>query len=121
MFDDDEVKSGQALAGGPCPTGQLGDGVTCTVNPCFLKNGGCDALTTCAADAATGDAICGRCPAGYERSGGQLTACENIDGCAKEPCYALVLCTDMAGPGGHCLPHHRAPFVPRDEGSKCVR
>jgi len=39
-FDDDKVKSGQALAGGPCPTGQLGDGVTCKVNPCFLKNGG---------------------------------------------------------------------------------
>ena len=38
--DNDIVKSGQALVGGPCPTGQLGDGVTCKVNPCFLKNGG---------------------------------------------------------------------------------
>ena len=54
------MQSGPALAGGPCPTGQLGDGVTCKVNPCFLKNGGCDALTTCAADTATGDAVCGR-------------------------------------------------------------
>ena len=90
LSDDEKVKSGQALAGGSCPTGQLGDGVTCKVNPCFLKNGGCDALTTCAADTATGDAVCGACPAGYERSGGQLTACENIDGCAKDPCYALV-------------------------------
>ena len=32
---------------GSCPPGQQGDGVTCKSNPCFLKNGGCDALTTC--------------------------------------------------------------------------
>jgi len=75
---------------GQCPTGQLGDGETCRINPCFLKNGGCDALTTCAANATTGDAICGACPAGYDRAGDQFTPCNNIDGCAKEPCYALV-------------------------------
>ena len=34
--------------------------------------------------------VYGACPAGYERLGGQLKACENIDGCAKDPCYALV-------------------------------
>jgi hypothetical protein len=43
------------------------------VDECTPLNGGCDALTTCAADAATSDAVCGACPAGYERSGGQLT------------------------------------------------
>jgi hypothetical protein len=105
---------------GPCPPGQLGDGITCKANPCFLKNGGCDALTACSATAA-GDAVCGACPSGYERlsAADQFSACSNIDGCAAEPCYAGVLCTDVPPPAvgricGTC------PMGYEGDGATCV-
>lgn len=83
---------------GNCPPGQLGDGVTCASNPCFLKNGGCDALTSCSATA-TGGAVCGECPSGYERTNeDQFASCANVDGCALEPCHPGVLCTDVPPP-----------------------
>ena len=55
----------------------------------------------CLCKKAAGDAACGACPSGYDRANvtDQFSACVNTDGCALEPCYAGVLCTDVPPPG----------------------
>ena len=86
---------------GACPPGQVGDGETCSTNPCFIKNGGCDALVKCSASSGGGLATCGSCPAGYARDdpSDQFSTCVDVDGCASSPCHTGVLCTDVPTPG----------------------
>ena len=89
---------------GKCPPGSTGDGIGpsgCSFNPCFIKNGGCDAQVTCTNN--NGVAVCGACPPGTEKEGGAADGkCINIDSCASNPCYdgplGKVLCTDLAPP-----------------------
>ena len=89
---------------GKCPPGSTGDGIGpsgCSFNPCFIKNGGCDAQVTCTND--NGVAVCGDCPPGTEKEGGAADGkCINIDSCESSPCYdgplGKVLCTDLAPP-----------------------
>ena len=102
---------------GKCPAGQVGDGETCIGNPCFVRNGGCDPLRTCTVDESSGAAVCGDCPFGYELSGG---SCVNKDGCANTPCYAGVICFDLAPPSdgykcGECPPGYTG------DGETCIR
>ena len=108
---------------GKCPAGQVGDGETCVGNPCFVKNGGCDPLRSCTVDESSGAAVCGDCPSGYELSGG---ACVNKDGCANTPCYAGVLCTDLAPPRdgykcGKCPPGYTGDGETCEDEDECEK
>ncbi|KAK3246925.1 hypothetical protein CYMTET_43554, partial [Cymbomonas tetramitiformis] len=82
-----------------CPAGFLGTRLAgCRMSAsCADSNGGCDPLTACVDALAPGTVECGPCPAGYEGEG--ATACEDVDGCALQPCFAGVECQDTPAPG----------------------
>ncbi|KAK3255035.1 hypothetical protein CYMTET_35770 [Cymbomonas tetramitiformis] len=82
---------------GECPEGFMGTGEAgCRrTQTCDVDNGGCHELTTCT-DVWDG-VECGDCPSGYEGSG--ETTCTDIDGCAPNPCFPRVVCTDVPAPG----------------------
>lgn len=53
----------------------------------------CDTNATC--DASKGEIVC-TCKTGFEGDG---HVCADIDGCASNPCFSGVACTDVAAPG----------------------
>jgi hypothetical protein len=87
-----------------CPLGYKGSGQTgCKPETtCEEDNGGCyyDDLITTTCDDSAAPVVCGPCPEGYEGSGD--TSCKDIDGCAGDPCFPGVECSDVRAPGvGH--------------------
>ncbi|KAK3286035.1 hypothetical protein CYMTET_6381 [Cymbomonas tetramitiformis] len=75
-----------------------GDGYDCRlVQTCAENNGGCDDLVECSEDAEGSRPSCGPCPEGMSGTG--ATKCSEIDGCAREPCFEGVGCTDVPAPG----------------------
>ncbi|PKN59542.1 MAG: hypothetical protein CVU56_00515 [Deltaproteobacteria bacterium HGW-Deltaproteobacteria-14] len=88
----DVAAPGTGRTCGACPSGQWGDGATCTACADVTH---CAVAETCSTGA---DSACATCDAGYT----QLTAgaaCTDSDGCALTPCAAGVTCTDVAAPG----------------------
>ncbi|KAK3281937.1 hypothetical protein CYMTET_10302 [Cymbomonas tetramitiformis] len=94
---------------GPCPDGYKGSGETeCVWSvTCAERNGGCWAgsgdysewSATCT-DIEGGGTVCGQCPTGFAGSGD--SGCVDVDGCATNPCFPGVTCTDVMAPGeGH--------------------
>ncbi|KAK3238908.1 hypothetical protein CYMTET_51123 [Cymbomonas tetramitiformis] len=103
---------------GECPEGYIGTGEAgCRERSmCHTDHGGCDSLSACTDNPATGFADCGPCPMGYSGTG--ATACVDADGCALEPCFPGVECADVAAPGegrtcGSC------PEGYRGDGASC--
>ena len=84
-----------------CPSGYKGSGQTgCKPETtCEDDNGGCfyDATIATTCDDTAAPVVCGPCPQGYEGTGD--TACRDIDGCATDPCFPGVVCSDVSAPG----------------------
>lgn len=78
-----------------CLSGFVGDGRTC--RNCAIKNGGCDALTTCSAVGKS--IVCGACPTGYANTKGDGTLCTEINECTAGTanCDPNATCTNTAG------------------------
>ncbi|KAK3262135.1 hypothetical protein CYMTET_28992 [Cymbomonas tetramitiformis] len=104
----DVAAPGSGFTCGACPAGYMGDGfgpsevsgrpdaTGCYENKCFYNNGGCDNRVVCTTEpAAPGGRVCGACPVGYEDLNGDGTLCVDEDGCAGEPCFPGVACTDV--------------------------
>jgi len=70
-------------------------GTCITPSPCFVDNGGCDALVTC--DDSGGPVVCGDCPSGYTGTGD--TACVDVNECDTDNggCDALTTCYNLPG------------------------
>ncbi|KAK3250367.1 hypothetical protein CYMTET_40248, partial [Cymbomonas tetramitiformis] len=84
---------------GACPVGFVGDGISCTVDRCFWRNGGCDPAVSCFNDAASPSGrVCGACPIGFVDTSTELdvTRCEDADGCLAAPCLPERECVDVA-------------------------
>lgn len=56
-----------------CKTNYIGDGKTCTYNPCLVSNGGCSASATCELGGITGLTPICTCNAGYSGDGKTCT------------------------------------------------
>ncbi|KAK3277429.1 hypothetical protein CYMTET_14563 [Cymbomonas tetramitiformis] len=73
---------------------------------CADNNGGCwvgesvyaGSSTTCSQEPGTSAVSCGPCPTGFEGLSG-ASGCIDEDGCALDPCFPGVQCTDTLAPG----------------------
>lgn len=84
-----------------CKPGFEGDGETCTVVPDPCSQDPCFQSAECTET--TDGFECEPCPPGYEGDG---IICEDIDGCAGDPCFDGVVCSDLGAPdeGFECGP-----------------
>ncbi|KAK3248069.1 hypothetical protein CYMTET_42451 [Cymbomonas tetramitiformis] len=96
-------------ATGSLAMGWMGSGRTGCVMAtglCSENNGGCwvgegvyaGSMTTCSQEAGMTQVTCGACPTGFEGRDG-ASGCSDEDGCALEPCFPGVQCTDTVAPG----------------------
>ncbi|KAK3262935.1 hypothetical protein CYMTET_28237, partial [Cymbomonas tetramitiformis] len=121
---------------GACPEGYKGSGETrCElISTCAVNNGGCwrgsgehEGLASTCVDRTGVGAECGECPEGFEGTG--ETGCLDVDGCAGDPCFPGVRCTDVKAPGTGNLCEYVGPVatVPwacpegyRGDGVQCI-
>ncbi|KAK3282953.1 hypothetical protein CYMTET_9333 [Cymbomonas tetramitiformis] len=90
---------------GSCPPAMRGSQLnTCSpISDCWENHGGCwvgagtanGSSVTCTQTEL--GSVCGECPAGFEGDGG-ASGCSDVDGCALEPCFPGVECTDVPAP-----------------------
>ena len=76
-----------------CDDGWTGDRCEDNVDECATGEHDCDAHATCTDTDGAWECTCN---AGYEGNG---TSCSEIDGCAGDPCFGGVSCTDVPAPG----------------------
>ncbi|MCK6546959.1 hypothetical protein L6R52_14005 [Myxococcota bacterium] len=88
--------SGGGFTCGVCPSGLVGDGITCVdEDGCF--NAPCFPGVACTDVPAPGTGYsCGACPSGYSGDG---VTCIDTDECLAAPCFPGVACTDVPAPG----------------------
>ncbi|MBL91382.1 MAG: hypothetical protein CMH56_06160 [Myxococcales bacterium] len=91
--DPSVFDAGQACE--PCDTGyELGADCACVdVDECAEGTDDCHVQASCNNLPGSFECIC---KGGYEGDGRN---CTDIDGCASQPCFAGVICTDVAAPG----------------------
>ncbi|KAK3256819.1 hypothetical protein CYMTET_34070 [Cymbomonas tetramitiformis] len=129
MLRDAENPKGRVC--GPCPEGYKGSGETrCNlISTCAVNNGGCWqgqgdeawATTNCTDVPGVGT-DCGACPPGFSGTG--ESGCVDVDGCAEDPCFDGVTCTDVRAPGtGHTCTYEgvdwRCPEGFKGDGMVC--
>src|SRR4051812_31803755 len=86
------------------------------INECAVRNGGCDALSTCTNT--VGGRTCGECPAGYSGTGEK--GCIDINECttANGGCGTQATCTNTRG--SHICGADCASGYTGSPGSECI-